>query len=415
MVAETRGHALMAPSAAHRWINCPGSLRACAEVPEETSTYAEEGSLAHEICAGLACKTFGLIMEGDNKPMTARKYSALLKKLRTHELYNPEMEEYAQGYVEFIESLPERELTFIEAAVTMEKYIPECYGTSDFIAVYGDTLHIIDFKYGRGVKVDAADNPQLMLYALGAYEFVKAFTYIETVKMTIYQPRIYNIDTASMRLTDLLSWAEAIKPAARDAYEGLKTFAPGDWCKFCKIKMTCRSYADRITLGMQAVQQQHPETNTIGINELYRYYKLSEELTGYAKALKAHIESLMLAGTPVPGLKLVEGRSKRVWTDEEQALFVLQQAGYETHYSEPYSLAQLERLIGKKRFSDMVGGLVIKSPGNPTIADADDARAEYKPYKDDFADIEPQAQNDETTTGGQTDEQSEPEQTESEQ
>lgn len=388
-LADERAHALLAPSAAHRWLNCPGSVRASEQIPDETSIYAEEGSLAHEFCALRACEAFKLPYDG--KKLTKAKYNGTLKLFRAHELYSPEMEDYATEYVQFIASLPPRDLTFIEQEVNMEGYAPDCWGTSDCIAVYDNVLHVIDFKYGKGVKVDAKHNEQMMLYALGAFEYVAPFVDVNTVKMSIFQPRIGNVTTAEMTLDDLMLWGNSIDARAHQAYEGTQSFLCGSWCKFCKIKKYCRHYANGVVSATEADKAKYKDGLMLNADELGEMYFRALACESYIKEVKSTCEEMLLAGTPIKGLKLVEGRSKRIWTDEAEAIKALEAEGVQV-YKEPelISLAQFEKILGAKKFDALVGKFVTKSSGAPTVTGENDPRKEWQPYADDFSDIEPQ-------------------------
>lgn len=290
-------HAILSASSAHRWINCPPSVKLCESLPNGTSVYAEEGSLAHEICELKVRKN--LI-----EPMTQKTYNSKLKKLMKHELFQNEMLGYTDVYLEYIEKLVHQCITApviaVEKKVEFNEFVEEGYGTADCIIVNGDILTIVDFKYGKGVPVSAEHNPQMMLYAIGAYNAF-AFLYdIKKVKMAIVQPRISkDISEFEMSIEDLFKWAEeVVMPAAELAYKGEGEFKTGEHCRFCGVRATCRERA-RKNLETDFYGMKLPPLLTD--EEVGEALKKAQDLAKWAEHLKEYALTESLKGKIIPG------------------------------------------------------------------------------------------------------------------
>lgn len=385
-------HAVISPSAAHRWIPCPGSVALTKDLPDTQSDHAAEGTLAHSICELKLRKYFGITKPGDKKPMGPRKYKAEMDKLKEDALYQPEMDGFTDVYVDCIKdaanSFSTAPAVFIEQRVNLSEYIPGGFGSADCILIHGDTLYVYDFKYGKGVPVAAKNNPQMRLYALGAYLMYREFWNIRQVRMTIVQPRRQNICEDSLSIEELLDWAEdVVKPAAKKAADGVAEYACGDWCKFCKVKETCRTHADTAVNGVSDFDLMAPPL--LSLAELGALLTKCQPLLDYAKAAEEYALSTALSGEKIEGWKLVEGRSKRIWDDQEKAFDTLKKAGTPEEllwHREPYTLAQIEKQMGKKEFEKTVGKHVQKQPGKPALVPESDSRPEYivKNAEEDF-------------------------------
>lgn len=372
-MAEEKKHAVLSASGAHRWINCPPSVKLNESLPVGTSIYAEEGTLAHEICELKIRKTF-------LEPMTAKAYSTKLNKLKKHELFQKEMLGYTDTYLEYIQNLVHScetaPVIAVEKKVEFGEYVKDGYGTADCILVFGDTLTIIDFKYGKGVPVSAEHNPQMMLYAIGAY---KAFSFlydIKKIRMAIIQPRISN--TASefeMSVEELFKWAhEVVKPAAELAYKGEGDFKAGEHCRFCGVRATCRERA-RQNLEADFYEMKLPPLLTDG--EVGEALKKAQDLAKWAEHLKEYALAESLKGKIIPGWKAVNGRSIRVFKNPEEAVKKIIDSGIDEallYERKMYSLAQIEKLVGVKQFNDIAGDLIEKAPGKPTLVLESDKR-----------------------------------------
>lgn len=320
-------HALLGASSAARWIACPPSARLTENMEGGSSKYAEEGSRAHEVCeahlrhclkywkAGRAAPVLGESIRLDGQPDDPA-----------------EMIRAANLYVDFLHGLwlgfASCPGVFIEQEVNVEQWVPGGFGTCDCLLIGDGVLHIVDFKYGQGVPVSCENNPQLMYYALGAYALFAATDEIQTVRMSIVQPRIQEEpETFEMPLADLLDWAEkTLRPAAMLAWEGKGAFAPGEkQCRFCKAYPTCRAWQDKY--GDLAGFEPLPQPATLSDEELGEWLRKLVGLADYARDLEEYAQQALLDGHQIPGWKLVEGRSTRKWSDQDAAFRQMQAAG----------------------------------------------------------------------------------------
>lgn len=397
-------HAILSPSAAHRWLHCTPAPRVEAEFPETTSEYAEEGRLAHSVCELAAKKKFTV--------MNNRTYNSRLKKLKADPKWDDEMLSTAATYVEH---LTEHAMRFehapyvaLEVQVDITDYAPEAFGTCDCVMIGGDELIITDYKHGKGVPVSAQDNPQMLLYALGALKLYRPIygDMIHRVSTYIDQPRLGSYDGASMTVEELLAWGESIKPKAAAAFMGTGEFAPGEWCRFCRAKAKCRARAnqntaledfkDCIPLGRSIPMQAEYDatgfkpSNCLTDEEIGTLLVRAEGLVAWYNDLKEYALAACLNGKTIPGWKAVEGRSTRAWTDQDAALEALMAGGVEEaiiYDRVPKTLAQLEKVIGKQRFGELVGGMITKSPGKPALAAESDKRPAYNGAAADFSEV----------------------------
>lgn len=397
-------HAILSPSAAHRWLHCTPAPRVEAEFPETTSEYAEEGRLAHSVCELAAKKKFTV--------MNNRTYNSRLKKLKADPKWDDEMLSTAATYVEH---LTEHAMRFehapyvaLEVQVDITDYAPEAFGTCDCVMIGGDELIITDYKHGKGVPVSAQDNPQMLLYALGALKLYRPIygDMIRRVSTYIDQPRLGSYDGASMTVEELLAWGESIKPKAAAAFMGTGEFAPGEWCRFCRAKAKCRARAnqntaledfkDCIPLGRSIPMQTEYDatgfkpSNCLTDEEIGALLVRAEGLVAWYNDLKEYALAACLNGKTIPGWKAVEGRSTRAWTDQDVALEALMAGGVEEaiiYDRVPKTLAQLEKVIGKQRFGELVGGMITKSPGKPALAAESDKRPAYNGAAADFSEV----------------------------
>lgn len=402
-------HALLSPSSAHRWLNCPLAPRLEAQLPEKTSEYAMEGTTAHSVCEIAAKKHF--------KKAKPAEYTRKIKKLKTSETWDDEMLRTAETYVDH---LAERAMKFenepyiaFEVKVDISDYVPEAFGRCDCVMFGGDTLVITDYKHGKGVPVSAESNPQLMLYALGALKLYQPLfgSALQTVEIYIDQPRINSYEGWICPVKDLLAWGEEIKPKAQMAYMGFGEYHAGDWCRFCRANGICKAQADQ-QIGafddfkdladknaevltpdgaeqLKAMGREPKETTAILTPEqIGTVLERGKNLVEWYEKVKANALEAILNGTKIPGYKAVEGRSTRAWSNQDAALEKLQQSGIEKaviYDSVPKSLAQLETMLGKAKFAELVGDFVVKPQGKPTLALESDSRKDYNSAASDFA------------------------------
>ena len=394
-------HAVLSPSAAHRWLHCTPAPRIEAEFPESASEYAEEGRLAHSVCELAAKKKFTV--------MSGKTYNSQLKKLKADPKWDDEMLATATAYVEH---LTEHAMRFehapyvaLEVEVDISDYAPEAFGTCDCVMIGGDELIITDYKHGKGVPVPAQDNPQMLLYALGALKLYRPIygDMIRRVSTYIDQPRLGGYDGASMTVDALLAWGESIRPKAAAAFMGTGDFAPGDWCRFCRAKAKCRARADNHTAledfkdcvlagaaDAAAMDADGACPRLLTDEEIGALLVRAEGLVAWYNDLKEYALAACLNGKTIPGWKAVEGRSTRAWTDQDAALEALMAGGVEEaiiYDRVPKTLAQLEKVIGKQRFGELVGGMITKSPGKPALAAESDKRPAYNGAAADFSEV----------------------------
>lgn len=356
-------HAILSASASSRWLHCTPSARLERKFPDASSPYALEGSRAHayaEQFLNLFLKT--------GKTIVAIKDNA-------------EMQEAVQAYVNIcVEKINEARTASPDAQIKVEqrldfsRWVPEGFGTGDMVMVSDKYFEIVDLKYGKGVPVSAVDNSQMRLYALGMYD---AFGYLygaDEVRMTIVQPRLDSVSTETISVEDLLTWGETVKKKAKIAFKGGGEFCAGNHCRFCKARNTCRAHAEyelkNVKEDLQTAELEDFEISDI----LLRAKGIKTWLDG----LEAYALGKALDGYEWPGMKLVEGRSNRKITDDEIAAYQLLNAGFgaEVIYKPKAlrSITDLEKLCGKKIFSELMSGVIEKPPGKPTLVSADDKR-----------------------------------------
>lgn len=366
-------HALLGASSAARWIACTPSARATEHLPGETSKYAEEGTRAHEVCEGTL--RHRLAEWEHNQPV-----NFLLKAPDNP----PEMIKAANQYVDFVHLqwglyLHQPEV-FIEQEVDVSQWVPGGFGTCDCLLIGDGILHIIDFKYGQGVPVNPERNPQLMYYALGAYALFEGIEEVSTVRLSIVQPRMQEEpQTWEISLADLLTWArEVLQPAAEMAWKGEGVYHPGGHCRFCKAYPSCRAWQKQY--GPLAGFEPYPEPATLSDEELGGWLAKVQGLAAYAKDLEDYAHDALLAGRSLPGWKLVQGRSTRKWTDQDAAFQQMERSGINEallYTRTPISLTVAEKMIGKKKFAELMSAFITKAPGAPKLAAAGDPRPEY--------------------------------------
>ena len=366
-------HALLSASSAHRWLHCTGSPLLEKEFPDTTSVYAQEGTLAHELCE-LKLKKYTTVMP---KGTYTRAHNKIMKS----ELWQNEMEGTSETYLEYVKgimlSCEIAPAVLIEKRVDFSRYVPEGFGTADCLILAGDTLHVVDYKHGKGVVVDADHNPQMMLYALGAMSELSLLYRFKFVHMTIVQPRVSNISEFTMTADELREWGESVvKPKAEAAMSGKGEFEAGDWCRFCRAKQQCKTrYESNDSLYPELSAQHDPRLITL--DELGEYLKRGKDMAAWLEDMKEYALSESLAGADVPGWKAVEGRGSRAFTDTDEAVDTLIKNGIDEsvlYERRVLTLAQMEKAVGKKAFGEIVGNLVVKNPGKPTLVEESDKR-----------------------------------------
>lgn len=397
-------HALLSASSSKRWINCPPSVRLEEGFPNESSVYAREGTFAHSLCE-----------------FKVRKYlHERVIRPQSDEFYSEEIDLITDMYFEFVVGVIEEmkkngsvPLVLVEERVNYSHIAPLGFGTADLLVIGNDEggkgiLHVIDFKAGKGIYVDPDHNSQMMLYAIGALNAYGYIYPIEEVRMTIVQPRLDNISTFECSRQELEEWGDSIKEVAKMAFEGKGNQKPGDWCKFCRAKPVCRACAEE---AMSLAREEFLDLDAGALGEKTRDSLVAEtdpaaliaadtaapvfkqpgliplsDLAGILPALNriylwiesvfAFVTSEAIShGVPVPGYKVVEGRSKRIFTDTKAVVDIAVQNGYTDLYKQQLiTLTEFEKMMGKKRFNDLLGEYVTKPPGKLTLVPEDDPR-----------------------------------------
>lgn len=367
-------HALLSASASHRWMNCPPSAKICSEIEDRASPYAQQGTDAHNLCEYKVEKALG---RDPNDPTDNLEFFDSEMANCTDEYCSYVMEQFAEAKKHCKDPT-----VLIEQHLDFSKWVPDGFGTGDCVIVADDVLHIIDFKYGLGVLVDAYDNPQMMCYALGAVDLYDGIYDIETVKMTIFQPRRDNVSTYEMGKEELLKWAEnTLAPTAKLAYEGGGEFKAGDHCQFCKVKANCRKRAE---YNLELAKYDFEMPNTLDDTEIAAILPRIDDLVSWGNDIKEYALQQALSGKEYSGFKVVEGKSNRKYTDDEAVAYTVTDAGFDPYEKKLLGITAMTSLLGKKKFNELLGGLIAKPPGKPTLVSDKDKRPALNTAKDDF-------------------------------
>lgn len=365
-------HARLSASSAFRWINCPGSVALSDQCPAPaSSSYADEGTLAHAIGE--------IKLRYVNDEISKRQLNAMMKPLLQSEYYCGEMEEatgyYADAVIEALEAAGEDAELMIEQQFSLSRWVPEGFGTSDAVVIGGGVIQVIDLKYGKGIKVDARNNPQLRLYGLGAANLFDSLYDFDTVRMTIIQPRLDHISTEELPLSELLAWAEdEVKPRAQMAMDGTDYTAVGDWCRFCPAKAVCRKRAE---YNLSIAKDDFRKPPLLSDEEIGEVLRRADELQHWVKDVGDYALEQALAGKQYDGWKLVEGRSVRKYADDLKVAEALKAAGYDEamlYERKLYGISAMEKIVGKKRLTETLGDLIIKPAGKPVLVPESDKR-----------------------------------------
>lgn len=387
-MAAPKAHAKLNSSSAHRWMNCPGSVKLSEQFPSSSSVYADEGTLAHEAAEQM-------IHSGKISEKHRAKIAAFYEEYPELGGNADQMEKALEPYVEYIreefnEQLNEDPATQLltEQRVDLSAWVSGGFGTSDVVIIRKGRLHIIDLKYGKGVPVFAEENPQLRLYALGSLDMLDMVYEVEEVVMTIYQPRIDNVSTDMIPAAELYAWgSEEVKPAAELALTENAPFASGTWCQFCPARQSCRkraeTYLDLTNYMAQAL---------LSVDEIGEILGQVDGLVKWAEDLKEGALTRALEGETFPGWKVVEGRSIRKYSGtEDEIVRQCEGAGYDhalLYETKLLTVSAMEKMMGKKQFGAVLGDYIEKPPGKPTLAPESDKRPAIvnRTAAEDFAD-----------------------------
>ena len=357
-------HAILSASSSHRWLHCLPSARLELEFENTSGEAAKAGTAAHEL--------------SEHK---LKKALHIRSKRPVSEYDSDEMEECTDDYVAFIMEQVELArksctdpIVLIEQRLDFSCYVPDGFGTGDCVIISDDRLHIVDFKYGIGVLVDAENNPQMKLYALGALEIYDSLYDIKEVSMTIFQPRRENVSTWTVPVEELKAWAEEdLKPKAAKAYQGEGEYIPGPWCTFCRASIRCRARADE---KLKLAQKEFKMPPLLTDSEIEEILNIIPDLTKWANEITAYAtDAAVNHGKEWSGFKVVEGRSIRKYTDEDAVAERAVESGYEDIYRKSLiPLTEMQKLMGKTKFEEILGSLIVKPPGKPTIVPKTDKR-----------------------------------------
>lgn len=369
-----KGHAVLSASSSDRWLHCPPSARLCESYADKGSDYAAEGTDAHALCEYKLRKALGLPAEDPTENLT---------------WFNEEMNDCATGYaayvleqVEAAKQICADPVVLIEQRVDFSCWVEGGFGTADALIIADGTLKICDYKHGLGVLVRAEKNPQLMCYALGALELFDKIYDIDTVSMTIYQPRRDNVSTYEISKDDLYRWAdEVLKPTAELAFTGDGNFLCGEWCGFCKAKNDCRARAEANLALAQYEFRLPPLLTDEDIEEILAKV---DELVAWASDIKGYALQQAISGKEWSGWKLVEGRSNRKYINDTVVADVVEHAGFDPFERKVLGVTAMQKLLGKSRFDELLSPYIEKPQGKPALVPESDKRPAMSTAAADF-------------------------------
>lgn len=364
---------LFPPSGAKRWIQCALSVSMAAQMPPQGGTaYTEEGTVAHS-----AAEAKLLLAAGE---ISKTEYNKRMKKIQKSEFWSGEMDEAATFYAEHVrEIIAERGEDLAELMVEqhfkLDPWIPDGFGTADAVVIGEGVLEVIDFKFGKGVKVDAPENPQLRLYGAGAALLFGDLYEVNTVRMTIIQPRLDHISTEELPLMDLFAWCETVvKPAVELAKRPDPPAAAGDWCRWCPAKAVCRTRAEA---NLELAKYDFYDPNLLTPAEIGEILGKIDQLTKWASDVQTYALQQALAGEHFDGWKLVEGRAVRKYADDLKVADALTAAGYDEaalYERKLYGITAMEKIVGKKKLTEILGELIVRPAGKPVLVPESDKR-----------------------------------------
>jgi len=369
-----KGHAILSASSSARWLHCPPSARLCESYDDKGSDYAAEGTDAHALCEFRLRQALGMETTDPTECLT---------------WYNEEMSDCATGYAAYVLEQVEAAkqtcadpVVLIEQRVDFSRWVESSFGTADCIIIADGTLQIIDYKHGLGVLVSAEKNPQMQCYALGALELFDGIYDIDSVRMTIYQPRRDNVSTYELSKDELYRWAdEVLKPTADLAFAGDGEFKCGDYCRFCTARNDCRARADA---NMELARYDFKLPPLLTDDEVEEILARVDDLVSWAADIKEYALQQAISGKEWHGWKLVEGRSNRRYTNETAVAGAVTDAGFDPYEHKMLGVTAMQKLLGKSRFDELLAPFIEKPQGKPTLVLASDKRPVMNTAKNDF-------------------------------
>ena len=369
-----KGHAILSASSSDRWLHCPPSARLCESYDDKGSDYAAEGTDAHALCEYKLRQALGMEATDPTENLT---------------WFNEEMSDCATGYAAYVLEQVEAAkqscadpVVLIEQRVDFSRWVESGFGTADCILIADGTLQIIDYKHGLGVLVSAEENPQMQCYALGALELFDAIYDIDSVRMTIYQPRRENVSSYELSKDELYRWADdVLKPTADLAFAGDGNFLCGEWCGFCKAKHDCRARADA---NMELARYDFKLPPLLTDEEVEEILARADDLVSWAADIKEYALQQAISGKEWHGWKLVEGRSNRRYTNETAVAGAVTDAGFDPYEHKVLGVTAMQKLLGKSRFDEILAAYIEKPQGKPTLVPESDKRPAMNTAKNDF-------------------------------
>ena len=368
-------HALLGASSSHRWLVCPPIARLECEIKDRGSVFAEEGTAAHDL------SELKLLLQTEK--INKRTFSTRFNKFKKeNQYYSKEMDEYTDEYVDRVmeayNSYPSADID-LEKKVDFSKWVPEGFGTSDVVILADGVIEIIDLKYGKGVPVDAYQNPQIMLYALGAYVAYDMLYDFDLIKMTIIQPRLDSISSFEIPVEELVYWADNyVAPRAAQAWEGIGEWTiTDDVVKWSKVAGQLRPRAEK---NLELIDRyDYQDAPLLDLEEIAEILDRASEIKKWIEQVEYYaLEQVRDKGAKIPGFKLVEGRSIRKITDTTKVAEILLAEGFDDIYKpqELLPMGSLEKVVGKKNFGELVSEYVMKPTGKPVLVPETDKREE---------------------------------------
>lgn len=367
-------HAKLSASGSEKWMTCTPSVFAEEPFADEGSEFAREGTFAHAVFEQMLLIHMGLPVE----------------TLRRSKFDNQELRDYVNTAVEYaIERIRDARarcpdpIILVEQRLDFSRWVPEGFGTGDLVIITDELVEVMDLKYGKGIYVDATNNSQFRLYGLGAYNVLSHLYDIKRVRMTVLQPRLHNFGSEELTIEELLTWAEEkVVPAAKLAWLGEGEFVAGDHCTscFCKARYTCPARAEQAlaVAKLEFASAAPPAVTTLSLDRVAKLLPKADMVIDWFNDLKAHsLKQATEHNIMVPGFKLVEGRSVRKYSSQEDVAAKLRDAGVPESVMFERSLlgiTAMEKAIGKKKFTEVLSDLLVKPSGKPTLVPVEDKR-----------------------------------------